>query len=742
MIKLSRYLKKYSVLLLAAVVFLFGQAILDLNIPSKMSNIVNTGIQRSGIEEIAPKAIQADAFGLMTLFMSEEDIKAVDAAYTLHGELSSEEQAKVEKTFPDANKKQAMVLTGDVAQREAADAAFGRAGYAFIDFIQQAAQKNGQEVASAENVRAEMDLEAVMKMMPMITQAPAEAFQASIDKSQAAPATLTDSMAAMLNKSFYQALGANTDTMQTSYILRTGAVMLLLSLGVIACAISAVYCFSRIGAGVSRDLRRDVFAKVTSFSNAELDQFSTSSLITRTTNDITQVQMMYTMGMRMLIYAPIMGVGGIIMALQKSRSMSWIIAVAIFIIMVVIGLLYVVVMPRFKKMQKLVDRLNLVSRENLTGLMVIRAFGTQDFQQKRFEKANHDLTDNSMFVNRAMAIMMPVMMLVMNGVSLFIIWFGAEQISQSAMQVGDMMAYIQYSMQIIMAFLFIAMVFIMVPRASVSAERIDEVLRSESTVQDPKNPKQFEERVKGEVAFNKVSFRYGGADTDVLHDISFTAKPGQTTAFIGSTGSGKSTLINLIPRFYDATEGSVTLDGVDIRELTQHELRANIGYVPQKGLLFAGNIEENLRLGAKDASEEEIRKAAEVAQAIDFIDGLDDGFESEISQGGTNVSGGQRQRLSIARALAKKAPVYIFDDSFSALDFKTDSRLRTALKPYTRDAAVLVVAQRVSTIMTAEQIVVMDNGNVMGIGTHEELLKNCATYREIAESQLSKEELA
>ena len=579
-------------------------------------------------------------------------------------------------------------------------------------------------------------------MMPMITSAPQQAFEDAIQKSQNAPEVMTQSLAGALNKAFYQALGADTDKMQTQYIVSTGLVMLVLSLFVMVCAVGAGFCFARIGAGVAKDLRHDIYAKISSFTNAEMDQFSTSSLITRTTNDVTQIQSLYTMGMRMLVYGPIMGIGGVIMATQKSTSMSWIIAVAIFSIMLVIAFLYFVVMPRFKKMQTLIDRLNQVSRESLTGIMVVRAFGTQDFQQKRFDKANKDLTANSLFVGRAMNVMFPIMMLIMNLVALVIVWFGAEQISQSTMQVGDMMAFIQYSMQIIMAFLFIAMVFIMVPRASVSAERIDEVLRSESIILDPENPVELKGKAKGLLKFDNVSFRYGGADENVLHNISFTARPGETTAFIGPTGSGKSTLINLVPRFYDVTEGSITLDGIDIRQLAQHELRENIGYVPQKGLLFSGDIDSNLRLGNENASEEVLKKAAEVAQATEFIDNLEDGFNTEISQGGTNVSGGQRQRLSIARALVTQSPIYIFDDSFSALDFATDSRLRAALKPYTEKSTVLLVAQRVSTIMQAEQIVVMDNGGVVGIGTHKELLENCPTYREIAESQLSKEELA
>ena len=518
--------------------------------------------------------------------------------------------------------------------------------------------------------------------------------------------------------------------------------MLLMALLLAVCAISVGFCGSRMGAGIARDLRRDIFAKVTSFTNNEYDKFGTASLITRSTNDVTQVQGLVTMGLRIMCYAPIIGIGGTIMALSKSVSMAWVIALAVVLILGLICTISAIAMPRFKIMQQLVDKLNLVSRENLSGMMVIRAFATQDFEEKRFDKANKDLADNNLFVFRAMATMMPVMMLVMNGVSLLIVWVGGHQIADSAMQVGDMMAFIQYTMQIIMSFLMISMMFVMVPRASVSAGRIADVLASESSVQDAPQPRHLPEKVKGLVQFNDVSFHYEGADENVLEHVTFTARPGETTAFIGSTGSGKSTLINLIPRFYDVSAGSVTVDGVDVRGIPQHELRDAIGYVPQKGVLFSGDISSNLRYGGEDADADVLRRAAEVAQATEFIDELPDGFETAISQGGTNVSGGQRQRLSIARALVKKAPVYIFDDTFSALDFKTDAKLRKALKGYTEGATVLIVAQRVSTIMHAEQIVVLDEGRVMGIGTHRELLASCKTYREIAESQLSKEELA
>ncbi|MFV0413238.1 MAG: ABC transporter ATP-binding protein [Oscillospiraceae bacterium] len=745
MTKLFRYVKRYSVILVAAVLFLFGQAIMDLNLPNMMSNIVNVGIQKSGIEELAPKAISQQGMQFLTMFMGEEDKAVVAGAYTSFENLSEKEQQQTANTFPDAAARQALVITAGKEEEQQAGAAFSRASYALLLFMQQAA--GGQQVGSATDTSASFDLDQLQALAPTLSaalQSPqgAAALADVIRQAAATPATMSDSVAAVMNKAFYQQLGADTDKMQTGYILKIGGLMLLISLAVVVCAVGAGYCFARIGAGVARDLRRDIYTKVLNFTNTEMDRFSTSSLITRTTNDVTQIQTLYTMGMRMLVYAPIMGVGGVVMALRKSLSMSWVIALAVIVIMGVILVLFSVVMPKFKKMQSLVDRLSQVARESLSGIMVVRAFSNQNFQEGRFEKANKNLADNNLFATRAVALMMPVMMLVMNGISLLIIWVGAKQISASAMQVGDMMAFMQYAIQIIIAFLFIAMIFVMVPRASVSAERINQVLTSQDSITDPQNPETLGHRAKGLVQFNNVSFRYSGAEEDVLHNISFTAKPGQTTAFIGATGSGKSTVISLIPRFYDVSAGSITIDGVDVRNLAQHELRENIGYIPQKGLLFSGTINSNLRFGNRQASEETLQKAAEVAQAGEFISAMADGFETEISQGGTNVSGGQRQRLSIARALVKKAPIYIFDDSFSALDFATDARLRAALGPYTQGATVLIVAQRVSTIMHAEQIIVLENGNIIGKGTHQELLQSCGAYREIAESQLGKEELA
>jgi len=517
--------------------------------------------------------------------------------------------------------------------------------------------------------------------------------------------------------------------------------MLALSALNVACTIGCGYISSRVGAGVARNMRKDIFNKVTNFSSQEINKFSTASLITRTTNDVGQLQMIVTMGLRMMLFAPVMGIGAIVMALRKAVSMSWVIALAVICLLGLIAVLFSIAMPRFKKMQTLVDKLNLVTRENLNGMLVIRAFGTQDFEEKRFDKANKELTDNNLFVNRVVNLLMPAMNLIMNFATLTIIWIGSHKVALGAMPVGDMMAFMSYAMEVIMSFLFVSMMFMNIPRALVSANRIQEVMDTEIKIRDVANPVSLPEKPKGEIVFDNVSFRYEGAESDTLERINFTAEAGKTTAIIGSTGSGKSTLINLIPRFFDVTGGRITFDGVDIRQLKQTDLRDNIGFVPQKGVLFSGTIESNLRFGSEHAVKEALMEALDVAQATEFVSEKEDGIESEISQGGTNVSGGQRQRLSIARALVKKPPVYIFDDSFSALDFKTDAKLRKALNEYTGGATVIIVAQRISTIMNADKIIVLNDGEIAGVGKHRELLKNCETYREIAESQLSKEEL-
>ncbi|WP_370827807.1 ABC transporter ATP-binding protein [Fournierella massiliensis] len=737
MLKLKRYLKPYLGLLLVGVALLFGQAMLELTLPNYMSDIVNVGLQQGGITQAAPEVIDSDAMTMMQMFMSEEDKALVNAAYEPLSE--REDAADLKETCPNAGDED-LALAAD--PENGVNEAFNRAAYALVSMMEELAPADSA-TQSEKQASGTLDAEAMVQLTAMLQSgALDEQLNEAIATAAVTPESMLDQTGVVLTKSFYTQLGADTDAIQTSYILKVGLRMAGLAILLTVCAISAGFCMARLGAGVGRDLRRDVFRKVSYFNNNEMDQFSGASLITRSTNDITQVQNFLSIGLRMMCFAPIMGIGGLIMGLSKCLNLAWVLALALIVMLGLILTLFAVAMPRFKKMQTLIDRLNLVSREELSGLMVVRAFSNQPFMQNRFEKANKDLTGNTLFVNRAMVTMMPFMMLVMNGLSLLIVWFGGKQIAASNLQVGDMMAFIQYAMQVIMSFLFISMMFIMVPRASVSAERINEVLTCESTVADPAQPTEMNHPVKGVVEFKDVSFRYEGADANVLEHVSFTARPGETVAFIGATGSGKSTLVNLIPRFYDATEGSITVDGVDVRQLRQKDLRDAIGYVPQKGLLFSGTVATNLRYGRADASDELLKESADIAQATEFIQTLEDGMDTAISQGGTNVSGGQRQRLSIARALVKQAPIYIFDDTFSALDFKTDAKLRAALKGYTEKSTVFIVAQRVSTIMHADQILVLDEGRVVGKGTHEELLKNCETYREIAESQLSKEELA
>ncbi len=740
--KLARYAKPYLLVLLVCLALLFGQAMCELSLPNLMSDIVNVGLQQSGIEDEVPRVISENGMMLLTSFVSEQDQSVLEKAYE-EKQPGADLPDSIEKAFKKANDQTVFVLTEDKQLHEDAAEVYSHAAGAILQFFQTAAKEQGSELDLSEsNASSEMDFEAIYGMLPALSKMPPQVIEDAVEKGAQMDPSLSAQIGTVMTKGFYEELGADTDAMQNAYIFRTGLLMLLITLVSAACAILVGFFASRTAAGVTRALRHDVFARVESFSANEFDKFSTASLITRTTNDATQVQMLIIMGVRMICYAPIMGIGGVIMALNKSVSLSWIIAVAVIVLLGLIFVIFSVAMPKFKIVQSLIDRLNLVTRESLSGMMVVRAFGNQKREEARFEKANRDLTQNNLFINRVMVFMMPFMMLLMNGVTLLIVWVGGKQIEASAMQVGDMMAFMQYAMQIIMSFLMIAVMFIMVPRASVAAERIAEVLATKPVIRDPESPVSLPASVHGELTFRDVSFRYPNAEENALEHISFTAKPGETTAFIGSTGSGKSTLVQLIPRFYDVTEGEILLDGIDIRTLRQHDLRRQIGFVPQKGLLFSGDIASNIRYGRESATDDELAEAAQIAQAKEFIDAFPDQMATSIAQGGTNVSGGQKQRLSIARALATKAPVYVFDDSFSALDFKTDAALRRALSAYTKESAVLIVAQRVSTIMNAEQIIVLDEGKIVGKGTHKELLRTCKTYLEIAQSQLSEEELA
>ena len=751
MLRLFRYLKPYTWMILLAIVLLFIQANCDLALPDYMSKIVNNGIQQGGVENAVPAAVRQSEMGHLTLFMNAADQAAVMSSYTLITPSSPDYDIYL-KQYPALSNAPIYVLneTGQ-AQIAALNPLMARSMLVVsgIETIMANPSKAAETMGSSggmgtgfdlSKLPAGTDLFALLAKMPDAQRS--QITTAIGSKFSALGESMVIQAAVVRVKAEYDALGVNTEQVQTNYILRTGGIMLLISLLSVTCVVIVSFLSARTAGGVARDLRRSVFRKVEGFSNAEFDHFSTASLITRSTNDITQVQMVVVMMIRMVFYAPIMGVGGIIHAIGKDSSMWWLIAVAVAMLISLIVVVFTFVQPKFKLIQKYIDRLNLVMRENLSGMMVIRAFNKQPFEEQRFDQANLDLTGVTLFVNRVMVIMFPMMMLIMNGLMLVILWVGSHQVAEAKMQVGDMMAFMQYAMQIVFSFLMMSMMFIILPRASVSAGRIAEVIDTEPTIRDPQKPRRLNGFFKGLVEFQNVSFRYPHAEEDVLHDITFSAQPGQVTAFIGSTGSGKSTLVNLIPRFYDVTGGKVLVDGIDIREVTQHDLRAHIGYIPQKSSLFSGTIASNLRYADESAPDDLLREAAEIAQAQEFIDAKAEGIDAEISQGGMNVSGGQKQRLSIARALVKHAPVYIFDDSFSALDFKTDAALRRALKDKTADSAMLIVTQRVSTVKNADQIIVLDEGRIMGKGTHSELMKTCETYREIALSQLSAEELA
>lgn len=741
MTKLIKYLKPFLFMVITAVLLLFVQAMCDLALPDYTSDIVNKGIQQGGITTAVPKAIRKSEMDKIEMFMSNADKTEVDKNYTLVDSKGSDYDKYV-KDYSTLKKEPVFILKSiDKAETDKLSPIVGRAILDVYGVNQmKKSAKNGMISFGEMKLPENTDIIAMISKMP--EQQKSAVIAKIKEKTDKMDKTLITQAAASPIKAEYKALGVNTDNMQSKYILNTGVYMLLVSLLSGICTVAVGFLAAKTAAGLARNLRKNIFEKVENFSNAEFDQFSTASLITRSTNDITQIQMLMVIMIRMVFYAPIMGVGGVIRAVAKSKSMSWIIALAVLVLLGLIVVVFIVAVPKFKIIQKLVDRLNLVTRENLSGMMVIRAFNTQKFEEKRFDKANTDVTRVNLFVNRVMVCMMPFMMLIMNGISLLIVWVGAHKISDSTMQVGDMMAFMQYAMQIIISFVMMSVMFIMLPRAAVSAQRIDEVLEMDITIKDPKEPKHFDDSIKGVVEFNDVSFKYPGAEENALNNISFKAMPGKTTAFIGSTGSGKTTLINLIMRFYDTTEGEVLVDGINVKDVTQHELHNKIGYVPQKGYLFSGTIESNLKYGDKDADDDRIKSDAEISQSMEFINEKPEGFKSEISQGGSNVSGGQKQRLSIARALVKKPEIYLFDDSFSALDFKTDAALRSALKKETASSSFLIVGQRISTIKDADEIIVLDDGNVVGIGTHKELMENCETYQEIALSQLSKEELA
>jgi ATP-binding cassette, subfamily B, multidrug efflux pump len=739
MTRLIRYLRPYVWWILLIVLLLFGQAMADLSLPTYMSDIVNVGIQQNGIQNAVPKAIRVTEFNRLALFMNATDNAEVSAAYRLVDQ-SAPEYASLLKKYPLAASP--LYVLGDVSKAERE-----RLNEIFVSVMPVVA---GIEVNSTSGLAAAgltiPEGTSPDEVFDLIAQLPADnltALQGLIsEQTSMIDASLLKQYSIAYVNAEYKAIGMDVGRLRMAYMWHIGSIMLALAFAGALASVTVGLISARIAAGLGRDLRRRQFERVESFSSAEFDQFSTASLITRSTNDITQIQMLMVMLFRFVFYAPIIGVGAVIKVLSLDRSMLWIIAAAVSVVVVLIGVLFFVVVPRFRAMQRLTDRLNLVTREFISGLMVIRAFNTQKAAEKKFDGANVELTDVSLFVNRVMVFLFPMMMLIMNGTMLLIIWVGAHQVDQSAMQVGDMMATMQYTMQIIFAFIMISMVFIMLPRASVSAGRVTEVIDTDLTIKDPVRAAKFDEGLKGVVEFQDVSFRYPGAEQDVLRHVSFAAKPGQTTAFIGSTGSGKSTLVNMILRFYDVTDGRVMVDGVDVREVTQHDLREKIGYVPQQSVLFSGTIESNIKYGNEKANSAEVEKFAEIAQATEFISAGDKGYAAVVAQAGANLSGGQKQRLSIARALAKKPEICIFDDSFSALDFKTDVALRRALRQETGQATVLIVTQRVGPIMGADQIVVMEDGCVVGIGTHSQLMKDSEVYREIAHSQLSKEELS
>ena len=739
MLKLIKSLRPFVWGIFLIFILLFAQAMADLSLPSYMGNIVNVGIAQNGIENAVPQAIPAAEFSKLTLFMTDAAKSQVTADYILLDKqsLSPADYDKYVKDYPGLASAPVYKLdTANKTEISSLDVIFQHS-MPVVAGIEQ----GGLAAFGASN----FTIPAGVDPFSVIAQLPAP----QLDQIRAAADSQMNAIPAQVLKQYsiayvstqYKELGVNVGHLQNAYMWRIGALMLLLTLASASCSVVVGFISARIAAGLGYDLRSKLFNRVEHFSNIEFDKFSTASLITRSTNDITQIQLLMVMVFRIVFYAPILATGGILKVLGGDRSMLWIIAAAVGLLLTTMVVMFIVALPKFQSVQKLIDKLGLRMRETLTGLMVIRAFNTGEYEKEKFDVANKDLTATTLFINRVIVFLMPVMMFIMNGTMLLIVWVGAHQIDASKMQIGDMLAFTQYAMQIIFSFLMITIVFIMLPRASVAAQRVSEVLETEPVINDPKEAKYFDDSLKGVVEFQNVSFRYPGAEGDVLKDITFTARPGQTTAFIGSTGSGKSTLINLVPRFYDVTSGKVLVDGVDVRDVTQHDLREKIGYVSQKAVLFSGTIDSNIRYANENATSDEIAKYAETAQAIDFIRVSDNGFDTAVSQGGTNFSGGQKQRLAIARALAKKPEIYIFDDALSALDFKTDAALRRALKKETSNATVLLVTQRISTVLNADKIVVLDEGKIVGVGTHQELMESCGVYREIALSQMSKEEL-
>ena len=744
MLKLIKYTKPYLLLVIAAIVLLFIMANADLALPDYLSQIVNVGIQHNGIEETIPKAIRKVQLDKLRLFLSPEEQLQVNQAYRLIEQTDDQELLTQYPALASEAIYLLEPLSRDDYDRLEPIMARGMITLFTIEQMQENPESAPEMISQLPFDPAQMP--AGMDIFTVLAIAPPAQLETINDQIrgqfETMPETLRNQLATAAVEREYNQLGVNISQIQTNYILRTGGMMILISLVAGITSISVSLLAARTSAGMARDIREDIFTKVESFSSQEFNNFSTASLITRATNDVTQVQMVIFMIIRMAFFAPILGIGGVIRAVDKSPNMWWIIALSVGLLLLLIAVAFMAAMPKFKIIQKLIDRLNLVTRENLSGMMVIRAFNKQSFEETRFDQANRELADVGLFINRLMATVMPAMMLIMNGLSILIIWVGADQIAQSTLQVGDMMAFLQYSMQIMFAFMMLSMLTIFLPRAFVSGDRIAEVLETTNVIKDPSNPKTLAEPFSGKVEFRDVYFRYPDAEEDVLVGITFTALPGETTAIIGSTGCGKSTVINLIPRFFDVSRGAVLVDDIDVRDITQSDLRDKIGYIPQRGILFTGTVESNLRFADQEASEAEMLTALEIAQASEFVFANPQGMEAEISQGGSNVSGGQRQRLSIARALVKGPPIFIFDDSFSALDFKTDAALRRALKEKTGHSTVLMVTQRVATVKSADQIIVLDNGKIVGKGTHQELMETCQTYQEIATSQLSKEELA